>query len=554
MKKQQDKYKLGWIFYKTKGIRVQLFIYLLLVIANTITTMTTAYFFKLFVDIATGYDNKSLLYVGVLALAIISGGAILAMINSGLAQYIIGKTEYNLRVELMDIILTRRLANITKQHSGELLSKLTTDIQSVSNCATNIIKNLFGGIFSAILATVALFFLNWKMTLIVIITIPALMFMMGIFTPFMQKASAVDKKNEEKNRSMMQEDLSRIMLIKAYFMKNKIIVDISKTYSNKMKSGIKLGLWEGLVSFAGTILSNAMFLIVIGVGAYFVLKGETTFGTLIAIVQLLNYIVFPVSNFADSIAQVGGATASSMRLGEIYELPIDREVVASKPVEAKVLVVHDLSFSYDENANILNKINASFPKGAITGIAGKSGSGKSTFLKIVMGLYDPQFGEVSLKHSDGILTGQQIMPQVAYVPPTDYLFSGTIAENITMAEDGCHFDELKRAAKAANILDFIQAQPDGFNTIIGEGGNTVSSGQAQRIAIARAIYKKSPIIIFDEPTANLDVESIEKFQSTIKYLSKDKICIIVSHDITTINGCDRIYLLEQGNIIEKEMM
>jgi len=235
-------------------------------------------------------------------------------------------------------------------------------------------------------------------------------------------------------------------------------------------------------------------------------------------------------------------------------LPIDREVVASKPVEAKVLVVHDLSFSYDENANILNKINASFPKGAITGIAGKSGSGKSTFLKIVMGLYDPQFGEVSLKHSDGILTGQQIMPQVAYVPPTDYLFSGTIAENITMAEDGCHFDELKRAAKAANILDFIQAQPDGFNTIIGEGGNTVSSGQAQRIAIARAIYKKSPIIIFDEPTANLDVESIEKFQSTIKYLSKDKICIIVSHDITTINGCDRKYLLEQGNIIEKEMM
>ena len=190
-----------------------------------------------------------------------------------------------------------------------------------------------------------------------------------------------------------------------------------------------------------------------------------------------------------------------------------------------------------------------FEKGFVTGIAGKSGSGKSTLLKLLIGLYNPQAGKVSLKHKKGAVA--DIMPQVAYVPPADYLFSGTVTENIIMSEMKARMEEMRQAAAGANILDFIETLPEGFETPIGESGGTVSSGQAQRLAIARAIYKQSPVVVFDEPTANLDAESAEKFKQAARQIARDKICIIVTHDAPTIAICDKVYWLEDGEIREK---
>jgi len=316
---------------------------------------------------------------------------------------------------------------------------------------------------------------------------------------------------------------------------------------------MKVGKWEGLTVFSGQLMGFSMFLVALGVGAYFVMRGETTFGNLIAIVQLLNYIVMPVAGIAAAIAQIGQAKASAGRIGSIIELPTDKEVSAIEPVDAVELIVENVKFSYDkeeENA-VLESINAVFPKGKVTGLAGKSGSGKSTLLKLVIGLYAPSQGRVTLRHTFGVLEGEDVITQVAYVPPVDYLFSGTVAENIIMSEAEPRIEDMRVAAFGANILDFIESLPDRFDTIIGESGGTVSSGQAQRIAIARAIYKRSPIVVFDEPTANLDADSIEKFHSAVKALAKDKICIVVTHDASTMTVCDKVYVLEDGCIREK---
>ena len=558
METQKNKYGLNWIYKKTKGTRFHLVIYTLLIIVNTVITISLAYFLKLFIDIATGDLDESLLYVGLISIGVITVGGIITILNSVLAKYIFGKTERSIRIELMGIILSRRMIDISRQHTGELLTKLTADAQAVSNCFINIIQSMVGGIASALFATVAMFFLNWKMALIMLVLTPLLMFVMGVFTPPMQKASANDKRNDEINRSIMQENLGRIMLIKTYFMQVKIIAKIKKIYAEKLKSGMKLGMWEGLVSFSGNIVAMAMFLTAIGIGAYFVLKGETTLGNLIAIVQLMNYIVSPVAGFAGAISQIGQAAASSGRIGMIYELPADSKPTAVNPVDALELTAENISFSYNgtdenggDNINVLENINISFKKGVVTGLVGKSGSGKSTLLKLLIGLYTPQNGKIELRHTSGTVGGEEIMPQIAYVPPADYLFSETVSENIIMSENEPHLNDIITAASDANILEFIQSLPNGFDTLIGEGGGTVSSGQAQRLAIARAIYKKSPVIVFDEPTANLDADSIEKFQSAVKFLAKDKICIIVTHNAPTINICDKVYVLEQGYIREK---
>ena len=552
---KSNKYGLKWIYVKTKGIRPQLAVYTLLALCVPVIQLLFAYFMKLFIDIATGNMDIPLLYVGLRTIAAVAIGGIVIMISSVLSKWIYGKMECNLRAELMDIVFSRRMIDISKQHTGELLTKLTVDVGAVSTCFTTIIDKLVAGAASALLATAALFFLNWKIAIILLVLTPLLMLVMGAFTPHIQKASANDKGNDETNRSMIQENLSRIMLIKTYFMQGKTIEKVRSTYENKLKSGMELGKWEGLASFSGMLFGNVMAMVTLGVGAYFVLRDETTVGSLIMIVQLLNYIVNPVSKFSEAIAQIGQAVASSDRIGMIYEIPADREIAAVMPVNATELVVKDLCFSYggenENGGNLLDSVNMSFSKGKITGIIGKSGSGKSTLLKLLIGLYNPQMGTVELQHALGVLCGEEIMPQVAYVPPVDYLFSGSVSDNIIMSEHEPRYDEMQAAASDANITQFIQSLPHGFDTLIGESGGTVSSGQAQRIAIARAIYKKAHIVVFDEPTANLDVEAIEKFQSVVKSLAKDKICIIVTHDESTMTVCDKVYVLEHGGVREK---
>lgn len=550
---KNNKYGLGWIYHKTKGVRLQLVVYMLLVLCVPVLQLAFSYFMKLFIDIATGDIDITLFDVAIRTIVVVAIGGIVMMVNAVLSKWIYGKLECNLRTELLDVIFSRRLIDISKQHTGELLTKLTSDVQSVCNCFIAIIDNMVGGIFSALIATSMLFFLNWKIAIILLIFMPLLMFVTGAFAPCIQQASKNDKENDEINRSMIQENLSRIMLIKTYFMQKKTIERVENTYQNKLKSGMKLGIWEGVATFAGTLSGNVMSMVTLGLGAYFVLKGETTVGSLIMIVQLLNYIVTPLTNFSTAVAGIGQAVASSGRIGTIYELPAEKQITTTIPVNATELTVKDLCFSYEMNEQnyLLDHVNMLFSKGEVTGIVGKSGSGKSTLLKLLIGLFTPVKGMIELKHTTGILSGEEIMPQIAYVPPLDYLFSGSVSDNIIMSEEQPRYDDMQSAASDANILSFIQSLPDGFDTFIGENGSTVSSGQAQRIAIARAIYKKALIVIFDEPTANLDAESIKKFQSMVKCLAKDKICIIVTHDVSTITNCDRVYMIENGGISEE---
>lgn len=542
---KKDKYDFKWIMARTKKCRPQTVAYVFFALCIPVIQLCFAYFMKMFIDIAVGNTENSLLTVALYCATAIILDGVAVMANSVLAKYIYGLTERELRKELMGVIVTRRLAEISKQHSGKLTTILTADVQAVSSCFTAVAENIVGGAVSALLAAVALFFLNWKIALILIVLTPLTMLLTGALTPRLQKLSATDKANDELNRSVMQENLNKITLIKAYSMQSKTVEKVEKKYKDKLKSGVRLGVWEGLAVFVGTLSGNIVSLVALGLGSFFVVSGETTVGSLIMIVQLLNYIIMPITKFPSAVALTGQALASAKRIGGVYELP-EEHVGASVSSTADTLAAEALSFAYTSEDNILNEVDLSFQKGEVTGIVGKSGSGKSTLLKLLMGLYSPTNGSVTLQCGAETFSEGDIISHIAYVPPEDYLFSGTIAENIAMSNTS-DIEKLKAAAVGANIFDYISTLNNGFDTVLGEGGNTVSSGQAQRIAIARAIYKNG-VFIFDEPTANLDQETIKMFQSTVKKLAENNICIIVTHDKSTVEICDKIYTLENGRV------
>jgi len=549
-----NKYNLGWIYKKTSGNRILLLAFTLLILLNNIVNLSIAYYLKLFVDIATGHNQHSLIFIGSLSLATVCMGGIISMYISILSRSITRRIEHNLSAEIMNTIMSRKLIDISKQHIGELMTKLTIDIQAVSRSSVDIIKNIIGSIFLMVIATIGVFYLNWKMALILIFLTPFIWMMMSLFNPRIKTASKEDKVNEERVRSVLQENLSKLILIKTYFMDEIVITKIKNAYLNKIHSGEKLGKWEGLINFSGVLLTNAIFLVALGAGSYLVIQGETTVGSLIAIIQLLNYIFDPISAIVNSISTINQSLVSGERLGEIYNLKEENKMVYEKSpyvVDAIKLLAEDISFDYFEEANrtyVLKNINASFENGKITGIIGASGSGKSTLLKILIGLYTPNKGNIKLSLTKGDFYNHEILPLIAYVPPEGYLFTGTLAENIIMSDKFPDKIRMENAAKDAGMLEFINSLKDGFETYVGEKGKELSSGQAQRIAIARAIYKKSPVFVFDEPTANLDLDSIKKFHNAIKKIAKDKICIIVSHDEATISICDTIYSLKEGSL------
>lgn len=277
------------------------------------------------------------------------------MINSILVKLIYGKIECSLRMELMNVIFSRRLIDISKQHTGELLTKLTADIQTISMCFPTLIDNIVGDAASALFATAALFILNWKITVLLLILTPLMTFFMGTFTPHFQNAHTVDKRNEERNRSYLQENLSRIMLIKTYTMQEKILDKSKNIYQEKLKSSMVLGMWEGMALFAGALSGNIMSLVTLGLGAYFVLNQETTAGSLIMTVQLLNYIVNPVTKFPVAIAGIGQAVSSAERIGKIYEIPVQKKNHKSQSVNVNELSIKNLSLSYDDEKRMWNQ-------------------------------------------------------------------------------------------------------------------------------------------------------------------------------------------------------
>ncbi|MCL2665667.1 MAG: ABC transporter ATP-binding protein/permease, partial [Defluviitaleaceae bacterium] len=389
----KSSYGFKWIAKKTKGMRLCLFLFTVLILIATMIELSMAFFIKLFVDTATGDADAPLLTVGLAALALIAAGSVFFVFASVLSKYIYGTTERRLRADLLDAIFSRRMADISRRHTGDLMTKLTVDVQSVSECFPNILTNMVGGLASAVVATVAMFLLDWRMALIMLIMTPLLMVVMGVLTPPIKKTSEIDKKNEEANRSYMQESLSRIVLVKAYFMHKKIVERVKEIYAPKIKSGMRLGMWEGLAQFLGTIVSMSMFLIALGVGAYFVMHTDTTVGSLIAIVQLLNYVVNPITRFAETVAKVSQSAASADRIGAVLDLPADEGVSRRENVDAKILIAENVSFAYEtesgETKNVFENVSASFEKGKVTGLAGVSGSGKSTLLKLLVGLFAP---------------------------------------------------------------------------------------------------------------------------------------------------------------------
>jgi ATP-binding cassette subfamily B protein len=363
--------------------------------------------------------------------------------------------------------------------------------------------------------------------------------------------------------SYLVESLNGIETVKAFNAEEEASLKTEGRFIKLLRSVFKGGI---LNNFRGSITSfTAMVggVVILWVGAWNVIKGNMTVGQLITFNALLAYFLDPIKNLINLQPMMQTAIVASDRLGEIFDLSLEREENENKKIQPEDLkgdiVIKNVDFRYGTRALVLKDLSLTIKQGEKIALVGESGSGKTTLVKLLMNLYPWEKGDITIKsYNIKDLAYDSLRERIAYISQDIFMFSGTIRENLCLGRKDIDMNDIVEACQMAQAHDFINKLPLRYETHLEENAANLSGGQKQRLAIARAILKKPDIFIMDEATSNLDSITEKAIERTIETVCKGVTAIIIAHRLSTIKRCDRIYVMDDGRIIEmgthKELM
>ena len=468
----------------------------------------------------------------------------------GLAQ----KIEHKLRVDAYDHAQKLDLSWHEKQTTGNICAILNDDINQLERFINNGVNQLIQVLVSTVVIGLIFFYISPMIAMIAVLPVP-IIFLISLF--FQKRLSPRYKKVREKvgtlNASIVN-NLIGIQILKAFitfsFEKNRIN-KISKEYqdaniktislSSAFNPIIRMGVLAG---FLGTIL----------IGSHMALNGTLAVGSYSVLVFLTQRFLWPFTSLSVLLDDFERSMASSNR---IFELKSTHILIKdhSNAIEIENLksdiMFENVRFFYNEKEPILERFNMHIPFGSSIGIVGDTGSGKTTISKLLLRFYDPQKGNISIGNIDikDIKIGS-LRKKMAIVTQEPFLFNSSIKDNISYGSENVDFEEIQNAAEKSQAIEFISKFENGFDTLIGERGQTLSGGQKQRISIARALLKKPDILIFDEATSSVDNKTEQLIQKSFFDAKEDRTSIIIAHRLSTIRNCDKIYVLKEGAICQ----
>lgn len=551
--KIKDKATYKWLYRHSKP---QLFKMITLIAGNGIFAASSIIFALMcrgIVDSATSHSGNGIIKYGIGLLCVILGQLILRLYCNSIGEYIRCRLGMDLRSEMLDMIMKKEYSRISGFHSGELLNRMFSDVKIISDGLTSIVPSLVSMVTRLLCAVGVLIALDKSFTLLFIVSGLAMFFVTRLFRKRMKALHKDVQQKEGKVRSFLQETVENILIIKVFGCEEQMEKTNDDNQNIHFRSQMKRRTFSIFANAGFSFVFQMGYLFAMIWGARGIYHDTMSYGTLTAILQLVNQIQSPFANLSGLMPQLYGVLASTERIMELEKLP--DEQVSDRSLNYKdfqKIAIKDMSFSYGEN-HVLKDVNIDINKGDFVSLTGLSGGGKSTLFLLLLGAYHPTEGNISfLSDNDEYLCGQETRRLFAYVPQGNFLFSGTVEENIRLLNENASKEEVIQAAKIACAYDFIQEFPDKFNTRIGEKGFGVSEGQAQRIAIARAILGNAPILLLDEATSALDEETEALLLHNIAAL-KNRTCLIVTHRPAALNICSKHLLLNEGEIYYGEV-
>jgi subfamily B ATP-binding cassette protein MsbA len=476
---------------------------------------------------------------------------LLTLLLSVEAQRLISK----LRAQVQRHVISLPVRFFDNAKTGALVSRIMNDVEGVRNIVGTGLVQLIGGTLTSVVCLVLLIRISPMMTVYVLVPVMVFGFIalkaFGYIRPIFRERSVITADVTGR----LTETLSGVRVIKG-FNAEKQEVKVFESGVDRLFNNIRKSLTStSLVTSSGSFLLGLASTGIMGIGGYLIMSHELTLGEFLSFTLYLGFMIAPIVQMSNIGSQLTEAFAGLDRTEELMQTPTEGDLTV-RNLRADNLVgrieFQNVSFAYEEGKEVLRDIRFEAPAGTLTALVGTSGSGKTTIAGLVATFLNPGKGKVTVDGMDlSQVTLESYRSQLGVVLQDDFLFEGTIRENILFPRPDASEGQLHEAVKAAHVAEFTDRFEKGLDTVIGERGVKLSGGQRQRIAIARAILANPKILILDEATSNLDTESESYIQESLKRLMKGRTTFVIAHRLSTIRQADQILVIEQGSIVER---
>ena len=549
-----------WLKREMRPYRAFILILALLSALATGLSLAFAYMTRYLINSASQGDSNKLLFFSLLLLGLLLVRIALQTVSGYSSEKLRAKMTARLRTRTFSKMLRSDYGKLQAYHSGELLNRLTTDIQEVVADTVGLLPAIVGLIVQFVGAIAALLTIDPFFTLIYIVCGGIFAGITAFFRKQIKKRQKEVLQADGESRAFMQEGISSVMTLKAYGAEDKSTQKAGVFAENYYNKRMRRCTLRAIMNAVFSLLSNFGLIFAVVWCSISVLRGNDDYGSILSVILLLMQLQHPLTSFSSILPVYYARIASGERLAEIDDIPcetlatkeeIDEELYAkTQAVELK-----GVTFTYGRDT-VLSGADAIVKKGEIVCLTGASGAGKSTVFKLILSVYERAEGTISLLFNDGSsmpLTAKERL-LFAYVPQGKFLFSGTIYENLTFFAENPEktvTQERIRSALEIACAQFVWDLPQGLQTPLGEGGVGLSEGQTQRLAVARAILSDRPILLLDEATSALDGETERRLLENIKAL-ENKTCLIVTHRPAALDIADAVLRVESGKITRTE--
>lgn len=509
------------------------------------------------IGLTSGVDYKNL----VKYLIILSGVYILSSVITYFQGWFSAKLSQTtvkiMRNDLFKKIVTLPIKYIDTHNHGDLMSRMTNDVENISNCISQSIGSLFSGVLTIIGSLVIMLYYSPLLTLISVSTIILTLLFTSVMTKFMRKYFTRQQILLGDINGHIEEMVVGYKTVVSYSKERDAIEKFNKMSDSLKKTGVKAQICGGSMGPLMNIVSNVGFVLIAGFGGFFALKGLITIGTIQAFILYSKQFSRPINEIANQYAQIQTAVAGGERIFAVMDEKSEKDNNSThtdfSPDEVLGnITFKNINFSYLPDKPVLKNFDLDIKSGQKIAIVGATGSGKTTVVNLLTRFYDIDSGEIDI---DGVnirdIPKDKLRETIGIVLQDTVLFSDTIRSNVAYAKPRAELSEIQSAAKTANADRFINRLPDGYDTILSESGSNLSQGQRQLLAIARAVLADPKILILDEATSSVDTRTEMHIQSAMVALMKNRTSLIIAHRLSTIIDADKIVVIDDGRVVEQ---
>jgi len=502
-----------------------------------------------------GIDFAAVGRVLLITMALYFIGAFAQYVQALIMTNVTQKIVYRMRRDISEKIDRMPIGYFERVQTGEILSRITNDVDTLGQSLSQSISNFIWAIISMVGIIVVMLTINVTMTLIALLVLPLSALVMGVLIRISQKHFAAQQKYLGIIDGQVEETFSGHLVVKAFNREQAVTEEFNDSNEKLYESAWKSQFLSGLMRPLMRIVSNLGYAAVVVAGGIFCVRGAIGVGDIQAFVQYVKNIGQPIQDIAQIMNQVQSMAAAAERVFEFLNEDEETDAEGAEDEMGEIRGAVEFShvkFGYKKDQPVIKDFSAKVEPGMKIAIVGPTGAGKTTMVKLLMRFYDVDGGAILIDGRDiRQFTRKELRDNFAMVLQDTWLFSGTIEENIAYGREGATKEEIVQAAKTAKAHHFIKALPGGYNMVLNEDATNISEGQRQLLTIARAVLADKRLLILDEATSSVDTRTEEEIQKAMDALTEDRTSFIIAHRLSTIRNADLILVMEHGDIVEQ---